>query len=88
MYESLLVSFNVEVGEGASVGDGDGLSGIEVGGRGQAEMLSVFSLGGLGRGINEVKFSGVAGKGCDGARRCLSTFVVSTFETGCFRINC
>ena len=39
LYESLLLSLKVVVEEGARVGDGEGLRGIEVGGLGQAEML-------------------------------------------------
>jgi hypothetical protein len=92
MYESRLSPFSVEVGEDASVGDGEGLGGIEVGGCGQAEMLLrvvvLCLLGGSGSGTDDVRVSGVAGEPWDGGRRFLSTFAVSTFETGCFRITC
>lgn len=89
---------------GDRVGEAGGLRGIAVGGRGQAEMLRfsldldgrtlverkscVAGLGSPGRGTNDAKASGVVGTPKDGGRRCLPIFMVSTFETVGFRINC
>jgi hypothetical protein len=82
--ETLRVSLDRGV---RSTGDSAGSGGRTSGNR---ESCGA-SLAYLGSGVSVIKVdivSGVAGELLDGGWKCLSTFMISTFETVGFRINC